>query len=64
MAGGDRKRRNITEDMVDGSCKKCGRPGQTKRGKNGKWSKHIDRVDGKSTYCGEYFPLTGVLEND
>jgi hypothetical protein len=23
MAGGDRKRRNITEDMVDGSCKKC-----------------------------------------
>ena len=65
-AGGDRKRRNITEDMVDGSCNKCGRPGKTKRGENGKWSKHIDRVDGKSTYCGQYFPLkkTGVLEND
>ncbi len=65
-AGGDRKRRNITEDMVDGSCNKCGRHGKTKRGENGKWSQHNYKKDGKSKYCGQYFPLkkTGVLEND
>ncbi len=63
--GGDRKRRGVTEDMVDGSCNKCGRHGKAKRGENGTWSKHSDRVDGKIKYCGQYFPLkkTGVLEN-
>jgi hypothetical protein len=56
-AGGDRKRRGLKGDEVDGSWNKCGRPGKTKKGQNGHWSAHYKRVDGKPKYCGTYKPL-------
>ena len=56
MAGGDRKRRGVTEDMVDGRCHKCGLHGKTRFGQNGKWSTHTKVVDGKPKKCGVYKP--------
>jgi hypothetical protein len=52
--------RKITPDMVMGTCSNCGKKGHTKKGKDGRWSRHTPKDEsGKTKACGYYFPCSG-----